>query len=55
MEVPTDLQSLGRAFLDALVAHLGYMGAAGVLLLLAADFKAAETPELTSPRLGRGN
>lgn len=36
-----DVQSLGRAFLDALVAKLGCLGAACVLLLLAAEMKTA--------------
>jgi hypothetical protein len=37
MEAPTDLQALGRAFLDALVTRLGHHGAVAVLLLLAAE------------------
>jgi len=40
MHHQTDLNDLGRAFLDALVAKLGYAGAAAVLLLLAAEVKA---------------
>lgn len=39
MHTPTDLQLLGRAFLEALVARLGNLGAAGVLMLLAAEMK----------------
>jgi hypothetical protein len=42
MEVPTDLQTLGRAFLAALVARHDHPGAAGVLLLLAAELKARQ-------------
>jgi hypothetical protein len=41
MDVPTDLQALGRAFLATLVARLGHDGAGGVLLLLAAEMKTA--------------
>jgi hypothetical protein len=43
MDTPTtDLQTLGRAFLDALLASLGQHGAAAVLLLLAAEIPTAE-------------
>jgi hypothetical protein len=42
MEVATDLHALGRAYLDAFVARHGYLGAAGVLLLLAAEMRAGE-------------
>jgi hypothetical protein len=38
----THLQTLGRAFLDALLARLGHHGAAAVLLLLAAEIHTAE-------------
>lgn len=37
MNIPTDLESLGRAFLAALVASLGPEGAAAVLMLLAVE------------------
>ena len=40
------LESIGRAFLDALVLKLGFQGAAAVLLLLAAEMKTAPQPKL---------
>jgi uncharacterized membrane protein len=52
MDIPTVLQILGRAFLDALVARLGYMGAAAVMLLLAAELKTAAQRE--PPRASPG-
>jgi hypothetical protein len=39
MQIPTELETLGRAFLAALVARLGHEGAAGVLMLLAVEMK----------------
>jgi len=41
MKIPTDLESLGRAFVAALVDRLGYAGAGGVLMLLAVEMKMA--------------
>jgi hypothetical protein len=39
MDALTDLQTLGRSFLAALVARLGHEGAAAVLLLLAVELR----------------
>jgi hypothetical protein len=45
MDVPTDLQTLGRSFIDALLARLGNLGAAAVLLMLATELKFAAQQE----------
>jgi len=42
------LHTFGRAFLDALVARLGYAGAGEVLMLLAVDMKLAAQREACS-------
>ena len=41
MDMPTELQTLGVAFLAVLADRLGHQGAAAVLLLLVAQTKTA--------------
>jgi hypothetical protein len=51
MDAPPDLETLGRAFLAALVAKLGHGGAAAVLTLLAAELTKGRTPVESGPFL----
>ncbi len=51
MDAPTELESLGRAFLAALVGRLGPEGAAAVLLLFVAELRKGRTPSSPAPFL----